>query len=282
MKYVITACLALTLFVLTGCNSREHPHAQMQQAQMQSVDRFYKMVLALDVRGIASKETIDQLSPLISNDLHMALLQALVAETQHIRETKGEEAPLFEGPLFLGVWEGAQRVSDVRWDGRTDQVSYWVTLASDSPDGKQPANSWQDRVVLVQENGRWVVDDLVFLAADVGANARTLLKSLRQGRNCQDPETQTDMNICADQTYQVEIMLMNDGYKQLLGETDAKRQQSLKTAQLAWVKFRDLQCEHEASASEGGSIQPLIRSTCLIDLTRQRSKELKALLEEEH
>lgn len=46
-------------------------------------------------------------------------------------------------------------------------------------------------------------------------------------------------------------------------------------AEKDWVKFRDSQCKFDASQYEGGSIQPLIHSNCLEDLTKKRIAEIK-------
>ena len=47
-------------------------------------------------------------------------------------------------------------------------------------------------------------------------------------------------------------------------------------AEKDWVKFRDSHCKFEASQYEGGSIQPLIYSICLEELTKKRIEEIKA------
>ncbi|MNT18427.1 hypothetical protein D3C72_1536360 [compost metagenome] len=47
-------------------------------------------------------------------------------------------------------------------------------------------------------------------------------------------------------------------------------------AEKDWIKFRDSHCKFEASQYEGGSIKPLIYSTCLEELTRKRIAAIKA------
>ncbi|MDX7780227.1 lysozyme inhibitor LprI family protein [Aeromonas hydrophila] len=54
----------------------------------------------------------------------------------------------------------------------------------------------------------------------------------------------------------------------------------LKTAQRAWITFRDAQCRYEAGVYEGGSIDPLVHSSCLTKLTEQRTKDLIAQLDQ--
>ncbi|WP_259236807.1 lysozyme inhibitor LprI family protein [Aeromonas sp. BIGb0445] len=54
----------------------------------------------------------------------------------------------------------------------------------------------------------------------------------------------------------------------------------LKSAQRAWLTFRDAQCRYEAGVYDGGSIAPLVHSSCLTNLTEQRTKDLIALLDQ--
>ncbi|MBF5066250.1 DUF1311 domain-containing protein, partial [Salmonella enterica subsp. enterica serovar Istanbul] len=55
------------------------------------------------------------------------------------------------------------------------------------------------------------------------------------------------------------------------------QQNQLREVQLAWLKYRDLSCRFESSASAGGSAASLALQTCLADKTRQRADELKNL-----
>jgi uncharacterized protein YecT (DUF1311 family) len=137
-------------------------------------------------------------------------------------------------------------------------------------------------VILVEEKGHWVVQDLVLQANAASTDLPTLSYNLQHADRCYEPSTQADMDMCAANAYDMAQSLLNETYKQLLLKQDKSRQASLTQAQLAWVKFKDLQCAHEASVSQGGSIQPLVRSTCLTDLMQQRRQQLQALMQEAH
>jgi uncharacterized protein YecT (DUF1311 family) len=52
-------------------------------------------------------------------------------------------------------------------------------------------------------------------------------------------------------------------------------------AQKDWLKFRDSHCKFEIKQYDGGSIQPLLYSTCLTERTNVRIEDLKAILEDE-
>ena len=103
---------------------------------------------------------------------------------------------------------------------------------------------------------------------------------LAQRPNCNNPQTQSEMNICASIAYQNADRKLNQVYRQLLPKLSAARKQKLITAQQAWIKFRDSSCEFERSAYEGGSMAPMIYGFCLANVTEQRTKDLQRYLED--
>jgi uncharacterized protein YecT (DUF1311 family) len=105
-------------------------------------------------------------------------------------------------------------------------------------------------------------------------------RQLAQRPNCNNPQTQSEMNICASIAYQNADRKLNQVYQQLLPKLSAARKQKLINAQQAWIKFRDSSCEFERSASEGGSMAPMIYGFCLADVTEQRTKDLQRYLED--
>lgn len=103
---------------------------------------------------------------------------------------------------------------------------------------------------------------------------------LAQRPNCDDPQNQSEMNICAGIAYQNADRQLNQVYQQLLPKLPASRKQKLITAQQAWIKFRDSSCDFERSAFEGGSMAPMIYGSCLATVTEQRTKDLQGYLED--
>jgi uncharacterized protein YecT (DUF1311 family) len=103
---------------------------------------------------------------------------------------------------------------------------------------------------------------------------------LAQRPNCNNPQTQSEMNICASIAYQNADRKLNQVYRQLLPKLSASRKQKLISAQQAWIKFRDSSCEFERSAYEGGSLAPMIYGFCLANVTEQRAKDLRRYLED--
>ncbi|MDQ3907943.1 MAG: lysozyme inhibitor LprI family protein [Acidobacteriota bacterium] len=118
---------------------------------------------------------------------------------------------------------------------------------------------------------------LAACALSGGASAQR--KAAAQSNPCEEARTQSELNECADREYKKADAELNRAYQQLMrasGGSDAK----LKTAQLAWIKFRDAECDYEAAGAEGGSMQPMVYSFCLADVTKARTKQLRDALKE--
>ncbi|MCJ8055234.1 lysozyme inhibitor LprI family protein [Shinella curvata] len=113
--------------------------------------------------------------------------------------------------------------------------------------------------------------------------------------DCENAMTQMEMNICADRDYKDADVALNAAYKKALsaaretdddvrdlGENYVGAVDALKRAQRAWIGYRDGQCEFAGFGARGGSMEPLLVSSCLADLTRKRTDELKAGYEQEN
>ncbi len=92
--------------------------------------------------------------------------------------------------------------------------------------------------------------------------------------------TQLDLDRCAGSDFEAADKELNKTCRELLSRLpDSADQQALKTAQLAWIAFRDKDCEFEAGPVEGsGSIRPMVAAMCLADRTRARTAQLKTFL----
>ncbi|TVQ18652.1 MAG: DUF1311 domain-containing protein [Leptolyngbya sp. DLM2.Bin15] len=95
------------------------------------------------------------------------------------------------------------------------------------------------------------------------------------GVDCQNPQTQSDMNFCAGETYKVADDDLNRIYQQVLNQLPQSDRPSLIEAQEAWLAYRDTNCDFEASLFEGGSIQPLMYYSCLERMTDERIEVLQ-------
>lgn len=110
-----------------------------------------------------------------------------------------------------------------------------------------------------------------------------------QNYNCKNPQYQQEMNYCAYQDFLVADEKLNVVYRLAIAATKMMdgyyegdqqgAEQALREAQRAWVIFRDKACEVEGFVSRGGTMEPLLVSSCKAHLTEQRTEGLRWLSE---
>jgi uncharacterized protein YecT (DUF1311 family) len=106
--------------------------------------------------------------------------------------------------------------------------------------------------------------------------------------DCENAMAQQDMNACAYRDFEAADAELNETWKEArkaAKELDAELSEELKgadkallAAQRAWIGYRDAQCEIAGFEARGGSMEPMLVSGCLAELTRARTKELKAFV----
>lgn len=124
---------------------------------------------------------------------------------------------------------------------------------------------------------------LVACCVALAACATLATPTLGQNKlNCADStnHTQADMNQCARMAHQAADAELNAAWAQLRDRRgEGHSWDTILEAQRLWIPFRDAHCEAEAAPYEGGSIQPLIQSSCLAGVTRQRTEQLIYLMQ---
>ena len=106
--------------------------------------------------------------------------------------------------------------------------------------------------------------------------------------DCSNAQTQADMNQCAADDYRKADAAMNAQWAETRAamlawdkatppSQDNGAAKRLLASQRAWLAYRDAACDVEGYSVEGGSMQPLIVSSCLAELTTRRTEELKSL-----
>lgn len=102
--------------------------------------------------------------------------------------------------------------------------------------------------------------------------------------SCQSAQTQLDLNQCYCDEYKRADADLNKVYQQLLS-VNAREQEfteKLKTAQRAWIVFRDAQLESLYSAADPyvqyGSVYLMCYCLAQKELTLQRTQQLKRML----
>lgn len=112
---------------------------------------------------------------------------------------------------------------------------------------------------------------------------------------CEEATTQQEMNLCAAQEFERADAALNAQWRrtrkviqardQRMRESDPKSDgrrlsdDSLLQAQRAWLRFRDAQCRTEGFAARGGSLEPLLVSTCKTRLTTRRTEDLNQMIQ---
>lgn len=109
--------------------------------------------------------------------------------------------------------------------------------------------------------------------------------------NCADPQTQHEMNICAQRDYQRADAELNTQWRLTVAEMresdrgidrrydrDPGYHETLLAAQRSWLAYRDKHCLGASFEARGGSLSPLLYSSCMAELTRARTKQLRDLV----
>ncbi len=122
-----------------------------------------------------------------------------------------------------------------------------------------------------------VVLSIFALLAIVGSYA---VGQKQKPKPCADAMTQADMNICWGNEYKKADAVLNKTYQELAAMLDQEEKAQLKSAQTAWLKYRDTNCDFVADQYKGGSMRPMIAAICLADVTQNRTKELKTQLQD--
>jgi len=120
-----------------------------------------------------------------------------------------------------------------------------------------------------------VVIALCFLLAPGGAAQKG------NPNPCANATTTVEMDDCVGKEYRKVDAELNRVYKQLMAKLeDEGEKAALKTAQQAWLKYRDSNCEFESYENKGGTIYPIVYTSCLSAMTNTRTKELRELLKD--
>lgn len=107
--------------------------------------------------------------------------------------------------------------------------------------------------------------------------------------NCANPQAQQEMNYCAALDFEEADRALNVAWGIVYAEIKERDQNNppeyqgwgdaLLSAQRAWLGYRDGQCEAEGFQARGGTLEPLLVSTCKTHMTKERTQELLLLIE---
>ncbi|MGH7768585.1 MAG: DUF3828 domain-containing protein [Candidatus Binatia bacterium] len=141
--------------VLLACAACWQPSEERQIKN--AVSAFYDVYMKVRPSGVPTKEEQPEFKKVISTGLAGLLDEAFTSEEKNtFRETK------IEGDLFSSLDQGALSYKTLECE--TTKVPATCIVELTNVDDRNKANfTWQDRVFLVREGNRWVVDDIEFL-----------------------------------------------------------------------------------------------------------------------
>ena len=107
--------------------------------------------------------------------------------------------------------------------------------------------------------------------------------------NCRDPQTQAEMNACEEIQFQRADLELNQVWREAIAaaqrddreldrSTDTRPgyETVLRSAQRAWLTYRDQHCTWQAyNEARGGSMEPMSYSACRRVVTRARIEQLR-------
>ncbi|MBE9042731.1 DUF1311 domain-containing protein [Oscillatoriales cyanobacterium LEGE 11467] len=104
------------------------------------------------------------------------------------------------------------------------------------------------------------------------------LFQLTQQPNCAAPQTQREINACANLNWQISDIELRRSYENLAPNLSLSRRQELIESQLAWENFRNAECQFYGSLAQGSTSQPALEYGCLAALSQQRTADLNTYL----
>jgi uncharacterized protein YecT (DUF1311 family) len=113
--------------------------------------------------------------------------------------------------------------------------------------------------------------------------------AMAQTKDCRSAITNMDMNICAELDWQEADAVLNSTYQEVMAAmkemdislpTELKgAEDALRTAQRAWITYRDAHCAGEGFQMRGGTAETLVVYGCLREMTMERTEKLRSLID---
>lgn len=129
---------------------------------------------------------------------------------------------------------------------------------------------------------------LLLLLGQSGAEAGAI-QSAEDTSECAEPITQLEMNTCAAQEWAEADAELNRQWRETadaMRALDASVRPDddrpgyygqLLRAQRAWLVYRDHHCTNVGYYARGGSMEPLLATSCRTEVTRDRTRQLREL-----
>jgi len=146
-------CLCLMGFAGSVCWAGDTPDRPAKD--------FYNVYLKLRPVGLPTLQQEKEMAPFLSERLRKLIEEARSFQETFKHDNPGDKPPWVDGCLFASLFEGPNEFKVTKVVSNTDGTStitvrFWYD--------KQVA-SWEDKVLVRREGGRFVLDDFMFSGA---------------------------------------------------------------------------------------------------------------------
>lgn len=156
----------IVMMVLAGC--AKAPNTERPGAV---VERFYGTYLADRQGGLPSGRQLERLRPFLSDNLNRLIVAALQYQERFIASHPDEPSPtgapviynppFVDGDYFSSLFEGPKSFKVVRTEaGSSGSWRVRVQFVYDPS-----VAGWQDVIIVIEQRGRYVIDDVLFTGA---------------------------------------------------------------------------------------------------------------------
>ncbi len=159
----------LPVIAFVGCQSAPKPNVSAV------VRQFYAATIADHMSGAPTAQQLATLAPYVSDTLRSLLAAARKRNEADLVRAPDEKPSFAEGDLFSSLFEGPNEATVLADSARG---ALRVATVRMTYTGAQPAVTWIDHVVLTEQAGRYVIDDIEYGGTWAFANKRTLRASL--------------------------------------------------------------------------------------------------------
>ncbi|GHC08462.1 hypothetical protein GCM10010080_24270 [Thermomonas carbonis] len=125
-----------------------------------AVEGFYRMHVARSASGIPDGKDIDAYRRWLSASIVQGFALGALERDKAIAENPDMKPPYIEGDMFSSLFEGLTSFEVLP---QAEQSGERATFAMRfSYKDRSGQSDWTDRVVVIREDGRWVVDDVLY------------------------------------------------------------------------------------------------------------------------
>lgn len=164
----VVACVA----VATACSAP----AGDGRKQESVISGFYRWHLKTPGPGLPTPEELPPLRAFVSDALFGLLSQASEVEARYHAAAAEPVPPLVEGDLFTSLFEGATAFKVKSCFTEDNHASCRVRFTHEDDDGED--EKWEDKLLLVNENNQWRIDDIQFIGNGQSSQQEYLTDSL--------------------------------------------------------------------------------------------------------